>query len=177
MRLLLSVSAAALLVSFAALSFADPAYKSEAIVEHFIKSAELGKSRAICVGTEQECAKQLVNEAASPLNMKVTFELNSDRLTGEAKQTLDEFAKAMNDKALKVASFQVEGHTDATGTDIYNDTLSMRRAQSVSAYLEGLGVSAERLKAEGFGKRHPSVSDPFAPENRRVETRLVLPKG
>lgn len=176
MRLLLSVSAA-VLVSFSAPSFADPAYKAEAIVEHFIKSAELGKSRAICVGTEQECAKQLVNVKADPLNMKVTFELNSDRLTGEAKQTLDEFAKAMNDKTLSVASFRVEGHTDATGTDPYNDTLSMRRAQSVSAYLEGLGVSPDRLTAEGFGKRHPSVSDPFAPENRRVETRIVLPQG
>lgn len=176
MRLLLSASTA-LLVGFAAPAMAGPAYNSEAIVEHFINTAELGKSRAICVGTDQECAKKLVNADASPLNMKVTFEINSDRLTEEAKQTLGEFAKALNDQRLAIATFQVEGHTDATGTDLYNDTLSMRRAQSVSTYLGQLGVSPDRLKAEGFGKRHPSVSDPFASENRRVETRLVLPQG
>ncbi|QND55160.1 OmpA family protein (plasmid) [Phyllobacterium sp. 628] len=176
MRQLFSLSAA-ILIGVASPAIAGPAYKSEDIVKHFVNTADLGKSRAICVGTDQECAKKAVNPAASPLNMKVTFELNSDRLTEEAKQTLGEFAKALNDQRLQVATFQVEGHTDATGTDLYNDTLSMRRAQSVSAYLSQLGVSPERLKAEGFGKRHPSVNDPFAPENRRVETRLVLPQG
>ncbi|TIP38908.1 MAG: OmpA family protein, partial [Mesorhizobium sp.] len=64
------------------------------------------------------------------------------------------------------------GHTDATGTDSYNQGLSQRRAQSVAAFLEANGVESARLEAIGLGKSHPRVANPYDPVNRRVEMRI-----
>jgi hypothetical protein len=79
-------TAASLLVSSAAIA-ADPAYKAEQIVQMFIKSADLGKSRAICIGTADECAAKR-NAPADPVNMKINFEYNSSILTPEATKTI-----------------------------------------------------------------------------------------
>jgi outer membrane protein OmpA-like peptidoglycan-associated protein len=65
----------------------------------------------------------------------------------------------------------IEGHTDATGSDDYNLSLSQRRAASVKQYLISVhGIDAARLEAVGLGKTRPLyAADPFAPENRRVQ--------
>ena len=106
--------------------------------------------------------------------MLVTFELDSADLTAEARENLAVFAEMMKDERLKIASFVVEGHTDARGGDEYNVDLSEARATSVRDYLVGLGVSQDRLAAVGFGKSKPRVDDELDPENRRVELRIDL---
>ena len=65
----------------------------------------------------------------------------------------------------------IVGHTDATGAEVYNQTLSERRAAAVRAYLAGrFGIPPELLLVEGEGKREPLPGlDPRAPQNRRVE--------
>ncbi|TIR86514.1 MAG: OmpA family protein, partial [Mesorhizobium sp.] len=89
-----------------------------------------------------------------------------------ARTELDEFAKALKDNRLSSFSFVVEGHTDASGSDRYNQELSQRRAKSVAAFLTANGVQATRLEAIGLGKSHPRVADPYDPVNRRVEMRI-----
>ena len=106
--------------------------------------------------------------------MFINFELDSADLTEEAQQNLAIFAQALKDERLKKASFVVEGHTDARGTDIYNDTLSEKRAAAVKTYLIDQGVPTERLTALGMGEAAPRVDDPMDPENRRVELRIDL---
>ncbi len=156
-------------------SAADPAYNAEQIVQMFIKSADLGKARAICIGTSDECAAKR-DAPAEAVNMKINFEYNSVVLTPEATRTIEEFAKAINDERLSVASFEVNGFTDAFGTDKFNLDLSERRAERVVETLVALGVGPERIKANGFGESKPAVSDPFAADNRRVEALIVMPK-
>ena len=68
----------------------------------------------------------------------------------------------------------VEGHTDALGTETYNQGLSERRAAAVADHLTDLGVPAERLSALGFGQANPRTDDPYDPTNRRVELRIDL---
>ncbi|MGD9731332.1 MAG: OmpA family protein [Desulfamplus sp.] len=53
----------------------------------------------------------------------------------------------------------IQGHTDSKGTDAYNQALSMRRAQSVKAYLVKKGISTDRLKCEGYGESMPAASN------------------
>jgi outer membrane protein OmpA-like peptidoglycan-associated protein len=69
----------------------------------------------------------------------------------------------------------VEGHTDAVGTDEYNQSLSEHRAEAVRDYLVQQGIAANSVDARGFGKTQPIATNETAEgrqQNRRVE--LVL---
>lgn len=153
-------------------ALADPAYDSRTVADFFARQM-LGQSRAICIGTAEECGEAAKAAEPKPFDLLVTFEFDSDELTPEAKANLDEFAKALQDDRLTRARFAVEGHTDATGSETYNVGLSERRAQSVVRYLRSKGLEPDRFEAAGYGMSRPRVADPFAPENRRVETRLT----
>jgi outer membrane protein OmpA-like peptidoglycan-associated protein len=70
----------------------------------------------------------------------------------------------------------VMGHTDSTGSDTYNQTLSERRASAVADYLSIRGVQSARLATCGYGESQPKASNLDAAgrsANRRVEIRLV----
>lgn len=169
-------------------ALAGPQYSASEIEKHFSQSAacpEGGsacitkpvKTRAVCLGTAQSCAQQEAEvQAAAPapaaFDLLITFELGSDRLSDQAKQNLAEFAKAMQSGSLADATFNVDGHTDARGTEDFNLGLSQRRAQSVVEYLESLGVPRDRLAPAGHGEAQPRVADPFAAINRRVEATI-----
>jgi len=171
------------LLSAAALpASADPAYKAIDIIQHFAPATptNLGTGRGLCIGTERECASPATGQAtaakpARPLegfDLVVTFDHNSDILTKKARENLDEFSKALNDPQLAASAFMIEGHTDATGTDAYNLTLSERRAAAVVRYLEEKGINADKLQSRGLGKSKPRTTSPFDAANRRVETRI-----
>src|SRR4029079_9682803 len=151
---------------------ADPNVKADDIVAFFAKQAKLGAGRGLCIGTTQECE----NAAAKPagLDMLINFELDSAELTGQARQNLDEFAKALHSDQLGQARFVVEGYTDARGTEAYNLGLSERRAQSVTSFLLEKGVALDKVKAVGRGMSNPRVPDPMDPVNRRVEMKIEL---
>jgi outer membrane protein OmpA-like peptidoglycan-associated protein len=150
----------------------DPNYVADDVVDFFVKDQEqLGAARGICVGTAEEC-----NAEAKPsaFDVLVNFELDSATLTDEAIANLTEVAAALTDPRLDGASFVIEGHTDATGSETYNKELADRRAASVAEFLLSKGVSRERMSAIGMGELSPRVPDPFDPINRRVEMRLNL---
>jgi OmpA-OmpF porin, OOP family len=129
------------------------------------------RTGAICVGSA--CATAAPHP--SSFDLEVTFELGSDRLNPQAKANLGEFAAAMKSEKLASVTFNIDGHTDASGTEAYNLELSIRRAKAVVSYLESLGIAPERLQARGFGESEPRTEDPFAAVNRRVEATLQLP--
>ncbi len=155
-------------------AFAEPMQSSEDIVKFFANAVDLGASRAICVGTEDECAKKAKAPAQTGLDMLVNFDLDSAELTPDARAKLSEFAKALRDNRLKAHTFLVEGHTDASGPTDYNERLSERRAQSVTAFLLSNGIESSRIRPIGMGETHPRVTNPYDPVNRRVEMRINL---
>jgi len=165
------VLAAALLSGNA---FADPLQSSEDIVKFFANAANLGAARGICVGTEDECKSKSEAPAQTGLDMLINFNLDSADLTPDARAKLSEFSKALKDNRLKAHTFLVEGHTDASGPTIYNEGLSERRAQSVTAFLLSNGIESSRIKPIGMGETHPRVANPYDPVNRRVEMRINL---
>jgi outer membrane protein OmpA-like peptidoglycan-associated protein len=169
---------AALTAALAAPAHAQTTYSADDVIKRFAPAVSAGDVRALCVGTESECAEQAQAAAAvpppQPFDLLVTFELNSNALTSQAKQNLDEFAKALKDPRLAQGKFAVEGHTDARGGDRYNLVLSQKRAGAVVKYLASAGVRPDRLLAKGYGKEKPREgTDPLDPVNRRVEARLA----
>jgi len=104
---------------------------------------------------------------------RVFFETDSTDLTSTATATLDKQAQWL----AQYGSYAIliEGHADERGTREYNFALGARRAQAVSDYLAGKGVSASRLKTVSFGKERPvAVCDDIScwSQNRRAVTTL-----
>jgi len=100
----------------------------------------------------------------------VLFDVDKFTLRPEAREKLAKLSGVLLANAgLKL---EVEGHTDATGSDEYNLTLSENRAGSVRDYLVAQGVPADAVTARGFGKTRPVAPNDTAPgrqKNRRVE--------
>lgn len=102
-------------------------------------------------------------------DLAVTFDFDSASLTPTARQILDNLATSLT-SSLDAYKFVLEGHTDATGSESYNQTLSERRAEAVRAYLvEQHHVSPGRLEAVGKGEADLlDPANPAAADNRRV---------
>ncbi|MEM7212608.1 MAG: OmpA family protein [Pseudomonadota bacterium] len=135
------------------------------------------KSAGSNSGTETAAAQPAKSAqpsgTSSGYDLLVTFELSSDTLTPQAQTNLRQFAIALQTPELASLRFEVEGHTDATGSADQNLKLSERRAASVVSFLTELGVQGERLSAKGYGETRPLLADPNDPANRRVETRRL----
>jgi outer membrane protein OmpA-like peptidoglycan-associated protein len=104
-------------------------------------------------------------------DVEIYFDYNSAAITPKAEPQLNELGKALLSQQLAGSVFTVGGHTDAKGSDEYNQRLSERRALAVKKYLIAkFNVPAENLIAAGYGKRRlKNPADPFGAENRRVE--------
>jgi outer membrane protein OmpA-like peptidoglycan-associated protein len=103
----------------------------------------------------------------------VFFDWDRADLTDRARQIVAEAAQATT--RVQVTRIEVSGHTDTTGTAGYNQGLSVRRAQNVSAELVRLGVPRNAITTQGFGFSRPLVSTGPGvrePQNRRVEIIL-----
>lgn len=100
----------------------------------------------------------------------IQFELNSAQLTPRAMATLDTIADVLADPGLSGNSFVIEGHTDASGSATYNQSLSEQRARAVVDYLTSqAGIDGGRLEPEGRGETQPLPGlAPTAGDNRRV---------
>lgn len=101
----------------------------------------------------------------------IQFEFDSNRLTATAKTQLGELVKALGAKSLQSRSFSIQGHTDSTGSEDYNRSLSLRRARAVKRHVvAATGIASERLVEVGFGESLPIRGvPPEDPRNRRVE--------
>src|SRR4029079_7148833 len=126
----------------------------------------------LCIGTAQECDKTAPKSTG--LDMLINFDLDSANLTSQAKQNLEEVAKAPHNDQLASARFVVEGYTDGRGTEQYNIGLSERRAEAVSHFLFERGVAKDKVMAVGKGEANPRVPDQMDPVNRRVEMKIEL---
>lgn len=103
----------------------------------------------------------------------ILFDVDSTVVRPDGRQTLEEVARVLNeyDKTAVV----VQGHTDSTGSDAYNQDLSERRAASVASQLRQRGVQSDRIATLGMGEGYPVASNATASGrqlNRRVEILL-----
>ena len=114
------------------------------------------------------------------LNMpgNITFAFNDASLQSQFYPVLDDVARTLTEYNQTVV--EVAGHTDSVGSDAYNQELSVRRANSVAAYLQSRGVMQQRLITVGAGESRPVASNDTETgraQNRRVEITLVPVRG
>ena len=102
---------------------------------------------------------------------EIYFEFNSAAITAGAEPQLRELGAALSDPRLKGSVISIGGHTDAVGSDAFNQNLSERRAATVRWYLvDNFKLPPANLHTAGYGKQRPkNKANVFAPENRRVE--------
>jgi OOP family OmpA-OmpF porin len=102
------------------------------------------------------------------------FDFDKAVLKPEGKAKLDDLVGKIQGINLEVII--AVGHTDSVGSDAYNQKLSVRRAESVKAYLVSKGIEKNRVYTEGKGEKQP-VADNKTKEgrakNRRVEIEVV----
>jgi outer membrane protein OmpA-like peptidoglycan-associated protein len=104
----------------------------------------------------------------------VYFATNKSNINEASQETLNKLANIFNE--YDDTNILVVGHTDSTGNDEYNMTLSKERAQSVSNYLMSKGVSGSRITTEWFGETQPTHDNSTAEgrsKNRRVNIAIV----
>ncbi len=137
----------------------------------FVNTLRTKKTRQITVHERAEVAKFVKENDLPTVDLEIFFEYDSAAITSAAIPKLATLRQALSDQRLKGNTFLIAGHTDARGSDAYNQSLSERRAGAVKQYLAttfrldpttliGIGYGEERLKSPGA---------PEADENRRVQ--------
>jgi len=103
----------------------------------------------------------------------ITFATNSANINGSFYPILDSVSIVL--KEFDKTSINISGFTDSSGSDMYNQTLSEGRANSVASYMVRSGILHGRIQSRGFGERYPVASNDNAmgrAQNRRVEISI-----
>ena len=114
-----------------------------------------------------------VGETLLTIN-NINFAFDSSELDASSRAVLDEAARVI--KQQRGVRLNIVGHTDSTGPENYNQSLSERRADAVRLYLIANGIDSSRLTSSGKGESEPVASNDTRQgraTNRRVEFVVV----
>jgi len=131
--------------------------------------------------TDSDGARVRVNEpeAAAPVVTRrivlrgVKFDFNSSAIRGDAEVILGSAVEVL--KESPEVRVEIAGHTDSTGPEAYNQTLSEQRANGVLQYMTSHGIRASRLSIVGHGEMRPVADNSTRDgrtQNRRVELNV-----
>jgi outer membrane protein OmpA-like peptidoglycan-associated protein len=146
---------------------ADPSVKAKEI--SFIQTLRNRKTRSLSMGEREEIAE--IASTRPNIDLDIQFDYNSADISTTSLPSVQALGKALSDANLKGSTFVVAGHTDAVGSEAYNQDLSERRADSIKRYLtEKYGINGTDLVTVGYGKTKPKDPNaPLDPVNRRVQ--------
>ena len=130
-------------------------------------------------GTEEKTVRENVGAFLGPGKQlpsgsepTIRFDFNRAEIKEQYYAILDEVAMVLTEK-VPGAIIVLGGHTDNTGTEKYNDALSLRRAKAVESYLADKGgISPDRIIVKGYGESTPiatNETEEGRAKNRRVE--------
>ena len=118
---------------------------------------------------------QLTDEGwAFDLSGKVLFGSDLDALNPQSQQVVERIGTAL--LAADIPRVRVDGHTDSSGQESYNQQLSVRRANSVVKALTQVGMQSENIQTRGLGSSAPVASNKTRAgrtENRRVSIIVI----
>ena len=132
--------------------------------------AQLSRERA---AEEIEISRLADNTLKLDLSSEVSFAVDSYRINRGFYASLNKVASVLAD--YPQTAVHIVGHTDSTGSESYNQQLSMQRASSVKNYLTRQGVNEPRTRTDGRGESVPVASNATEDgrsQNRRVEIYL-----
>ena len=146
---------------------ADPAVKAKEL--SFVDTLRNRKTRSLSLGEREEIAE--IASTKPKIDLDIQFDYNSAEIRTSSMAAVQELGKELSNPSLKGSTFVVAGHTDAIGSDAYNQDLSERRADTIKRYLAAkYGINGTDLVTVGYGKSKPKDPNaPMDPINRRVE--------
>jgi len=151
-----------------------------------LRQAEISAAAAAQAAGELDAATTRVSEMEkelAELNAKKTerglvitlgdvlFDLNQAELKPGSERNVQKIADFLQEYPERKAL--IEGFTDSTGSDSYNQVLSERRAEAVRTFLINKGISADRVAARGYGKSNPVASND-TPATRQLNRRVEI---
>ncbi|QOU04330.1 OmpA family protein [Pseudomonas fluorescens] len=108
------------------------------------------------------------------LSGKVLFGSDVESLNPASTEIVQRIGKAL--LGVGIERVRIDGHTDASGKETYNQQLSLRRAKSVATVLTGVGMKEQNIQLRGLGSSEPVASNDTAAgrtENRRVSIVVI----
>jgi outer membrane protein OmpA-like peptidoglycan-associated protein len=148
-------------------SQADPA--ATAAQDRFVQTIR-GRATRSLSSTEREEIATIAKDKPN-IDLEINFDYNSADISKKSLPSVQALGKALTNPDLKGSTFVVAGHTDAIGSDAFNQDLSERRADSVKRYLvEKYNIPGADLVTVGYGET--KLKDPKNPNsevNRRVQ--------
>jgi outer membrane protein OmpA-like peptidoglycan-associated protein len=135
----------------------------------FFQSLRNRSTRSLSLGEREEIAT--IARSKPNLDLEINFDYNSAQISAKSLPALQALGRAMSSPELKGSTFIVAGHTDAAGSNAYNQDLSERRADAIKRYLiDKAGIPATDLVTVGYGKtKLKDPANPMAQANRRVQ--------
>jgi outer membrane protein OmpA-like peptidoglycan-associated protein len=135
----------------------------------FVNSLRNRPTRSLSLGERQEIAELAATRPQ--INLEIHFDFNSAEISKSSTQAVQELGKALSNTSLKGSTLVVAGHTDAVGSESYNQELSERRADTIKKYLvQHYGIDGSNLVTVGYGESKPKDPNaPLDPTNRRVQ--------
>jgi peptidoglycan-associated lipoprotein len=143
------------------------------VKSHDTKLAELDTATRQALERAQQAGKLAEGKFVYSLVLSddaAKFPVNQHELSKEAQDALDAFAERLKGENKNVY-LEIQGHTDATGSDSYNLKLGEARAEAVRRYLNKQGVALNRMSTISYGKAEPVESNKTKDgraKNRRV---------
>jgi outer membrane protein OmpA-like peptidoglycan-associated protein len=135
----------------------------------FVQSLRNRSTRSLSMGERAQITTMVKDKPK--IDLEINFDYNSDRVSAKSLPSVQALGRALANPDLKGSTFIVAGHTDAAGSDAYNQELSERRADSIKRYLvEKSGISSTDLVTVGYGKTQlKDPANPLADVNRSVQ--------
>jgi outer membrane protein OmpA-like peptidoglycan-associated protein len=155
----------------------DDAQKQTPEQQKFVNSVRNRSTRSLTLDERQELAT--IAKDKPSIDIEIDFAYNSADIGRAAAPGVTALGQALSSPQLASSTFVLAGHTDAKGSDPYNQDLSERRAESVKQYLvKRYKLPAANLISVGYGKtKLKNTNNPFAAENRRVQVINLVDKG
>jgi outer membrane protein OmpA-like peptidoglycan-associated protein len=129
-----------------------------------------GRSTRSLSATEREEIAAIVKDKPK-IDLEINFDYNSADISAKSLPSVQALGRALTNNDLKGSVFVVAGHTDAAGSEGYNQDLSERRADSIKRYLvDKYGINGTDLVTVGYGEsKLKDPNQPLAEANRRVQ--------
>src|SRR6267378_2908388 len=152
------------------LSVAPQADPAAAAAEGRLLQNIRGRATRSLSASEREEISAIAKDKPN-IDLEITFDYNSADISTKSLPSVQALGKALTNPDLKGSTFIVAGHTDAAGSEAYNQDLSERRADSIKRYLTGkFSIATADLVTVGYGKgKLKDPANPLAEVNRRVQ--------
>lgn len=145
----------------------DPAVQAKEST--FLNTVRNRSTRSLSTGEREQIAELAATKPK--IDLEIQFDYNSADIAKTSVSSVQALGKALSDPTLKGSTFVVAGHTDAVGTEEYNQGLSERRADTIKKYLvQNYGLNGTDLVTVGYGKtKLKDTANGADPINRRVQ--------